>query len=145
MGARATTSATTPICFRSLKSNFSFRCALILMAAVPDEAQRRSDSWGVQDNQSMMPGSNSEPVNNASLSADDRVGQEHENTEYSRGGTVEVSVSSNKADPYRGEKQVKVLRSLLVCLCLLHNYCFMQRWTENLAPTGLLMLRQLFL
>ncbi|KAF8634415.1 hypothetical protein AX15_000866 [Amanita polypyramis BW_CC] len=79
----------------------------LLMAAVPDEAQRRSDSWGIQDNQSMMPGSNSEPVNSASLPADDRVGQEHDTTEYSRGGTVEVSVSSNKADPYRGEKQVK--------------------------------------
>ncbi|KAF8640911.1 hypothetical protein AX17_000559 [Amanita inopinata Kibby_2008] len=55
-----------------------------------------------------MPGSNMEPVNGASLSADDRsAGQDRDNTDYARGGTGDVNVSSNKGDPYRGEKQVK--------------------------------------
>jgi len=87
------------------------------MAAAPEETQRRSDSWSVQDSQSMVPGSNSEPVNNTSLPADDRVGQDHDTTEYARGDTGDVTIASNKTDPYRGEKQVKVLRSLLVYLC----------------------------
>lgn len=87
------------------------------MAAAPEDTQRRSDSWSAQDSQSMMPGSNSEPVNSAPLPADDRVGQDHDTTEYTRGDTGEVTVASNKTDPYRGEKQVKVLRSLLACLC----------------------------
>ncbi|KAF8349805.1 hypothetical protein F5887DRAFT_942470 [Amanita rubescens] len=77
------------------------------MAAAPEETQRRSDSWSVQDSQSMVPGSNSEPVNNASLPADDRVGQDHDTTEYTRGDTGDVTIASNKTDPYRGEKQVK--------------------------------------
>ncbi|KAK2461693.1 hypothetical protein APHAL10511_006156 [Amanita phalloides] len=77
------------------------------MAAAPDDTQRRSDSWSVQDSQSMMPGNTLEPVNNATLPADDRAGQDHDNTEYTRGGAGDVSVASNKVDPYRGEKQVK--------------------------------------
>lgn len=87
------------------------------MAAAPEETQRRSDSWSAQDSQSMVPGNNSEPVNNASLPADDRVGQDLDTTEYTRGDTGDVTIASNKTDPYRGEKQVKVLRSLLVYLC----------------------------
>ena len=83
------------------------------MAAAPDETQRRSDSWNIQDNQSAMPGGNHEPVNNAPLSTDNRnVGQDHDNVEYTRGSVGEVAGSSNKGDPYHGEKQVKVLRSL---------------------------------
>ncbi|KAM6498377.1 hypothetical protein JOM56_006325 [Amanita muscaria] len=78
------------------------------MAATPDEAQRRSDSWNAQENQSMMPGGNHEPVNTASLSADDRnIVSDHDNAEYARNGTGESTVPGNKGDPYRGEKQVK--------------------------------------
>ena len=74
-----------------------------------DDPSIQSDNWGPQDDQSMGPGGNGQPIAGASLPVDDRsTGQDPENPDYP------PSVSDTEA--FR-EKQVKVLRLFLSVLC----------------------------
>lgn len=81
-----------------------------------DQPTAQQDNWGPQDDQEMGPGGGVEPANGASLPADDdrATGQGTDSAEYPGGSTVNaVNSSDNNGEAFR-EKQVKVLRSLLV-------------------------------
>ena len=75
------------------------------------------DNWGPLDDQEMDPGVAVDPGNPTSLPAEDDhhpAVQGSDNPEYPGGSGINVaSVSDNKGDTFR-EKQVKVLRSILV-------------------------------
>jgi len=76
-------------------------------------------NWGPPDDQDMgLPGSETDPSNGAGpLPADDSIAKDIENPDYTRGSSVgDVSRSGGKHDTSYREKQVKVLRSLPVCL-----------------------------
>jgi hypothetical protein len=76
-----------------------------------DDPSMQSDNWGPQDDQSMGPGGNGQPITGASLPVDDRsTGQDPENVDYPHGSSV------SDTEAFR-EKQVKVLRLFLVVLC----------------------------
>ncbi|KAF8167831.1 hypothetical protein B0H34DRAFT_683224 [Crassisporium funariophilum] len=66
-----------------------------------DDPSMQNDNWGPQDDQTMGPAGNGQPITGASLPVDDRgTGQDPENPDYPHGS----SVSENEA--FR-EKQVK--------------------------------------
>lgn len=82
-----------------------------MAASNADDPSMQSDNWGPQDDQSMGPGGNGQPIAGASLPVDDRsTGQDPENPEYPHSSSV------SDTEAFR-EKQVKVLRLFLSVLC----------------------------
>ena len=93
------------------------------MAAVstpPDDVALQNNWAPQEEDQTMGSVGNGQPANGAPLPGDDinhgHQDQENNNQDYPpRGSSVDASVNGgNKAEGYRGEKQVKVLSSLLL-------------------------------
>ncbi len=82
-----------------------------MAAAIPaDDIKMQTPSWSSPpDEQSLSQNQNS----HSSLPAEDRDSvQEPENPDFTRGSSVgDLSMSGNKSDTFRDNKQVKVLRS----------------------------------
>ena len=85
----------------------------------PDEVALQNN-WAPQEDQTLGSVANGQPANGAPLPVDDinhgHQDPENNNQDYPpRGSSVDASVNGgNKAEGYRGEKQVKVLSSLLL-------------------------------
>lgn len=91
------------------------------------------DNWGPRDDQEMGPGVAVDPGNAASLPTEDDhhpAVQGSDNPEYPGGSGINAVSVSDKGDTFR-EKQVKVLRSLLVCSVLPWCPSPLQLWTPR--------------